>query len=297
MQERGAVMNSPLNPSKFADMLDEGIYATGPKGESLKRERVRLVKWLRKKGKKSQACSDLADKLDQCRRRHRCQSAACPECTAAAQRLIANITGDFLKAQAGGGARIVCVTIVAEDGMVKPGKLSKADHERRIRRWKERLGKGGVTWFVGATDISLNEHKQGRYRRHWSEHFYGLTVTEDPKKLKRELRKYFPKTDAILRPVKIEEWDGNKKALRYILKPNFSWRIANDNGQRFDKNTRTMRSCRDTDVQPLKSKQKRELMVYLDDIGMQSRHLMRHCQLLNLKGRGATLVMRPPKRR
>jgi hypothetical protein len=286
----------PFNPSKFANMLDEGIYATGPKGESLKSERVKLVKWLRKKGKKSQACLDLADKLDRCRRRRRCQSAACPECTAAAQRLIADVARKFLKAQVG-GAKIVCVTIVAEDGMVKPGKLSKADHERGIRRWKERLGKAGVTWFVGATDISLNEHKQGRYRRHWSEHFYGLTVTDDPRKLKRELRKYFPKTDAISRPVKVEEWDGNKKALRYILKPNFSRRIATDVAQRFNKKTATMRSCRATDTQPLKSRQKRELLIYLDDIGMLSRLLMRWCQLLNTMSNGPMIVMRPPKNR
>ena len=38
------------------------------------------VDWLRKKGKKSQACLDLADKVDQCRPKHRCKSPACPEC-------------------------------------------------------------------------------------------------------------------------------------------------------------------------------------------------------------------------
>ena len=37
-------MTKPFNPSKFAEMLDEGIYATGPKGEILKSERVKLVK-------------------------------------------------------------------------------------------------------------------------------------------------------------------------------------------------------------------------------------------------------------
>ena len=42
-----------FNPSKFANMLDEGIYTTGPKGESLKSERVKLVEWLRKKARRA----------------------------------------------------------------------------------------------------------------------------------------------------------------------------------------------------------------------------------------------------
>jgi hypothetical protein len=42
-------MTKPFNPSKLAEMLEESNYATGPKGESLKSERAKLVKWLRKK--------------------------------------------------------------------------------------------------------------------------------------------------------------------------------------------------------------------------------------------------------
>ena len=44
---------SSLNPSRFADMLVEDLYATGPKGEKLKSKRKKLVQWLRKKGKKA----------------------------------------------------------------------------------------------------------------------------------------------------------------------------------------------------------------------------------------------------
>jgi hypothetical protein len=176
----------PFNPSKFADMLDENFYATGPKGENLKSERERVVALLSKKGNTSSAYLNLANKLAACKRQRRCRSAACPECAAAGQRL-----EKFLKAQAG-GMTIVCVTVVPQDGMVKLGKLNKADHERAIRRWRDKLGKAGITWFVGATDISLNEHRQARHKPKWSEHFYGVTVTKDPKELKRALKKIFP---------------------------------------------------------------------------------------------------------
>jgi hypothetical protein len=181
--------------------------------------------------------------------------------------------------------------------MMKPGKLTKTDHELAIRRWKEKLGKAGVTWFVGATDLSFNEHRQAKRKPCWSEHFYGVTRHHNPEKLRRALKSVFPKTKAIPRPVKVKEWDGNKKALRYILKPNFWRRIANDYAQRHNKKTGTTRLCRATDKQYLKSKQKRELLIHLDDIGIQSRLLMRWCQLLNRKPGGPTIDLRVPKSR
>ena len=286
---------SSFNPAKFADMLVEDLYATGSKGQELESEREGLVAWLRKKGKNSRACLDLADKLDQCRPKHRCQSAACPECAKAGQRLVANVTRRFLKTQNGDGAKVVCATIIAADGMIRPGKLDAAEHERATRRWKDRLGKAGVEWFIGGTDISMNEHVQGRKKRRWSAHIHGITVIENPKKLRSALKEQFPKTKAIRRPVMVEEWDGDKKALRYIFKPHFSRRIATDDARRYDKKAEAMRTCRDTDTQPLKSKQKRELLLHLDGIGMQSRLLMRCCQLLNAKSKGPTIVLRLPK--
>ena len=288
-------MTKPFNPAKFADMLDKGNYATGPKGDKLQSEREGLVARLRKKWKNSQVCLDLADKLDQCRPKHRCRSAACPECATAGQRLVAYVTRRFLKTQNSDRTKVVCVTIIPGDGMIKPGELDAAEHERATRRWKDRLGKAGVEWFVGATDISMNEDRKGRKKPRWSAHIHGITVNKNPKKLKAALKEQFPETKAIRRPVMVEEWDGDKKFLRYIFKPNFSRRIATDDAQRYDKKIGTMRKCRDTDSQPLKSKQKRKLLLHLDRVGMQGRLLMRWCQLLNAKSTGPTIVLRRPE--
>jgi hypothetical protein len=197
----------------------------------------------------------------------------------------------------GNGGRIVCVTVVPVDGITNAGTLNKGEHERRVRRWKERLGKAGIEWFVGGTDLSFNEHAENRYQPHWSEHFYGVTVTDDSEKLKAALKAIFLKTDAIPRPVKIKDWDNGNDALRYIFKRNFWRRIATDNAERFDKKNGTPRSCHDTDKQPLKSKQKRELLIHLDNIGMQGRLVMRCCQLLKTKGQSPKIVKRPSKSR
>jgi hypothetical protein len=275
-------------------MLDESLYATGDDRKMLKDKRRKRVAWLRKKGKKSPASGKLADKLEGCKKGRRCKSAACAECAHAAQRLLTKVTRRFLKAGVNDGT-IVCVTVVPADGITKPGNLNKGEHERRIRRWKEKLGKGGITWFAGATDWSYNQHKQGKHKSVWFEHIHGITLTKNPKKLKKKLREQFPKTGLIARPVTVVAWDGDPKALRYILKPQFRRRIANDHGKRHDKNSATTRVCRDTDTQPLQSKQKQELLLHLDDTGIQARLVMRRCQVLNLKGQGPAIVIRSPK--
>jgi len=289
-----ANISKTSNPSRFGDMLAEDLYATGAKGQKLKDQRKKRIEWLRKKGKQDPDCIKLADKLEQCRRKHRCKSAACSECGYAGQRLVPRVPRRFLKAQTGGG-KIVCVTIVPADGLTRRGRLDEANHFRAIRRWKDALGRAGIDWFVGATDWSLNEHAKSRHRPRWSLHFYGFTITKDLERLKKSLKEQFPNNDAIPRPVKVREWDGNKKALRYVLKPNFWRRVATDNAERFNKKTETTRSCRATKKERLRSREKMELLLLLDKIGTQARLIMRFCQLINVGGTKATIVLRKPK--
>jgi hypothetical protein len=285
---------APPNPSRFGDMLTEKLYATGTKGQKLKAKREDLVNWLHKKGKEDHQCLSLADKLEACTKRHRCHSAACSECAHSAQRLIAKVTWRFLKSHSNEGTT-VCVTVAPADGCINPGELEQGIHQRAIRRWKEKLGKAGIGWFIGATDLSFNEHVEERYEPHWSLHFYGITVTRNPEKLKRKLLQQFPKSDPIPRPIKVMEWNGSKKALRYLLKPNFWRRVATDEAKRHNKDTGTTRSCRATEKQRLRSRHKRELLNHLDEIGSQNRLLFRWCQIINVKEKGPTITLRGPK--
>jgi hypothetical protein len=166
-----------------------------------------------------------------------------------------------------------------------------------LRRWKEGVGRAGVTWLVGATDWSFNEHAQARYQPHWQEHFYGFTVTDDVKQLKRNLKKQFPATDAIPRPVKVKVWDGDPTAIAYMLKREFWRRIGTDDGQRRGNDGNGKRECRATDKQPLTKSQEHELLLHLDKIGIQARLMMRWLQMLNVGSLGWTIVDRAPKGR
>ena len=145
--------------------------------------------------------------------------------------------------------------------------------------------------FVGAIDYSFNEHESGRYPSHWFEHFYGVTLTKDPEKLRVKLQRQFSRTDTIPRPVTITSWDGGIVALRYALKSRFWRRIGLDQVERVGRSGEK-RTSRDTNKQPLRSKQKLELLLHLDEIGLHGRLFMRHAQLLNLRGSGPTIVVK-----
>jgi hypothetical protein len=231
-------LETAFNPARFNDQINEALYAPTPgwgPGPKLKRERHALIEWLNKKYKDDQPSLALANKLESCKPQARCKSAACPECSYAAKQLLTTVIKKYLKDQARAGSKIVCLSIVPADGISKPGQLSPAQHQRNVRRWKEALGRAGVTWFIGGSDWSFNEHKDNRYPRHISHHFYGFTATDDVQSLKRDLQELFPKTDAIPRPVKVQEWNGKKRPIAYMMKPEFNRRIGSDDGERFNK--------------------------------------------------------------
>jgi hypothetical protein len=288
--------STSFNPARFVDLIKEDDYRVWTSGVALRKERSELIDWLRKKYKNKQPCQALAEKLDACKRNARCKSPACPECSTAAQDLVTQVTRKFLKEKAK-TATIVCVSIVPADGITNPGQLSLAQHHRNIRRWKEGLGRAGVTWFVGGSDWSFNEHDEDRYPRHISHHFYGFTTTPDTDDLKKRLQAQFPKTDAIPRPVKVQEWDGKKRPIRYMAKSKFFRRIGSDEGQRFNKANGKNRSCRATDKQPLRSSQRRELLMHLDQIGLRGRLMLRWLQILHLGTAGSAVVERGPRGR
>jgi hypothetical protein len=185
-----------FNPGRFSSALTEQYYPKGFGAGGLGVEQMKLVEWLRKKHGTDEAAIDLADRLDGCKPKRRCLSPACVKCSYVAKTFATKVVRKFL-ADHPEHDKIVCVSVVPADGMIPKGELSSDQHQRNIRRWKEALGRAGVTWFVGATDWSFNEHTDDRYEPSWLEHFYGFTVTGDPKLLKKKLKEQFPASDGV----------------------------------------------------------------------------------------------------
>ena len=95
-----------FGPTPLIDQLDDSFYATIPGTEKYSkpaRERKERIAWLRKKYKDDPQSLALADKLEGCMWGDRCKSAACPECSDAARRLVVKVARPFLKKQTSWG--------------------------------------------------------------------------------------------------------------------------------------------------------------------------------------------------
>jgi hypothetical protein len=158
-----------------------------------------------------------------------------------------------------------------------------SDHERFIRRTKDKIGRAGIQTVIGAVDLSFNEVKGGN-RKRWSRHVHGVIPEGDNDGDRKSLKRQFPKSRDVRRPVHIVPWDGDKKALRYIVKQPTDRRIS-FMSMRFDKKSGKHRKCRDTDKQPLRSRDRLELLLHLDDIGIAGRMFLKGEQLIIVKGK------------
>jgi hypothetical protein len=260
-----------------------------------RREIPQLLKRLRRKEGATGASIALAEKIDACSRRERCRSPACPVCARAAQRQYTQMLDDFLRAREARG-NIYVVSIVPGDATMKPGDLSVAADKLAIRRVKHAMKMAGIRWFVGAWDWSRNEHRDGKFPPHWALHVHGFTRSPDGKMLRRRLKKRFPKTDEIARPVKVKSWDGNRRAAQYCLKPTFTRRISIES-ERFDRHAGKKTKCRNTDKQPLRSGEVRELLSHLEAMGIDGRIALIGVRIRNQSKGGASIELLTSKRR
>jgi hypothetical protein len=170
-----------------------------------------------------------------------------------------------------------------------------SNHDRFIRRTKDKIARAGIPTFIGAVDWSFNEIK-GKNRKRWSRHLHGVIPEVGTDAGLEALKKQFPKSRDVRKPVYVTPWDGDPKALRYLVKQSTKRRISFI-GKRFDKESGKHRKCRDTDKQPLRSRDRLELLLHLGDIGIAGRLFLKGVQFINLTGKGPTFVDRQSQAR
>ena len=232
--------------------------------------REKLVRQLRRAGRRNKRARKLADKLDRCSPRRPCWSGACPVCGLAVRRHLTGEIRRFLRDHDSSG-EVMAISIVVPSSVVPIGELNRFSPANFARRIKYALDKAKVAWVVGCIDYSVNFHEADRYEPHWSVHLHGFTVTDDQTALRRRLVEAVKKSDAIPRPVRVTPWDGSKKAIRYTLKTTFQRRKGIDNARRFNATTGRWRTCRATKTQRLLATEKLELALHLDRIGWEGR--------------------------
>jgi hypothetical protein len=243
-----------------------------------KHHREKLVRQLRRAGRRNNRARELAEKLDRCSPRRPCWSGACPVCSLAVRRHLTGEVRAFLRDHDSSG-EVMAISIVVPSSSVPIGELNGFSPANYARRIKYAFDKAQVAWVFGCIDYCVNFHEADRYEPHWCVHLHGFTATDDQQALRRRLVEAVKRSDAIPRPVRMAPWDGSRKAIRYALKTTFLRRKGIDNARRFNRKTGRWRTCRATKTQRLLATEKLELALHLDRIGWEGRLFMRHAQL------------------
>lgn len=172
------------------------------------------------------------------------------------------------------------VTLVAAWGRFAPGELHLLSERDLKQELLDTLRSAGLDPYavIGGPDISFNEHSGGLWESHWQVHWHLLFADMDlsDEQFKGRLRPYFPMTDTIPRPMKVETVDDLLGAISYVYKSFFERRVSyiDSDGH---KNTRS--------ALPLKAGQQRELALALSNHTFTDRLFLR-----GFRRRGQRLV-------
>ena len=153
---------------------------------------------------------------------------------------------------------------------------------------RERLQAAGVRHAIMGLDVSFNESRANDYEPHWSLHFRIHVPTALSWRSKASLRKQYPPTPTIRRPMVIASFDGRARGMAYTVKPNFkrrqSYRASVGRGGRMNTRERPMRGDNHT-----------VLALFLDRIGFSGRLCLLWVDLLRVS-RGIRFVARAANR-
>jgi hypothetical protein len=266
----------------IAAITDESRYPSDqrwnkePAAEYVYEERLKRIKFLRKHGNTHPDALIVAKRLESCEPKHRCLSAACPECGRLLQRCFVRRSNKFIAEHIDNESHeLVAINIVPCIPIVEPGQLQTIDIVNLQRRLKYALKQTKITVALGGIDFSFNQNHEGEYPPFWCPHFYLITSTKNKKKLGDKLRQIYVKSDEVPRPVKISSFKNIARRRSYALKMIFYRRVGyhqikNNNGK--------SRKCRNTSRQKLRTAERLELYTYLDKIGFAGRVIFRRAK-------------------
>jgi len=174
----------------------------------------------------------------------------------------------------------VTVSIVPIQAQLPLGELHTLDIEgetRRIRRLLSNCDDLCQEIFIGAWDFSCSEHSDGLWESYWQPHLYCVVpTTMKATELKDLIRPLFTSSLNTPLPVKTRQLKHPINVLTYSLKAIFKRRVSYVDSDGIA-NTRHM---------SLRLAQERELLLYLDQIGISSRFFFR-----NVRRRGGKLMV------
>ena len=203
----------------------KSLWKNEPDLEEASRRRKRQIKRLKKGGIEVES---PLQRLEACAEERRCLSGACPECGRFFQRAFVKATRrNVCDSWSGFDGDLVAVSIVPNNTVLPRGRLATFDEKNFTRRLKSALKRCGIDRCVGAIDFSFNEDADDRFEAHWCPHVYLITVLQDRKAVKKELKRVF-QTDwnAVRKPVKIQDFESTHQRISYAFKMYFDRRVS-----------------------------------------------------------------------
>ena len=247
------------------------MWKKEPSAEYQFNERLKQIRFLRKHGKTDLELLLIADCLEQCEPRNRCCAGACPECSRLFQRFyVRNSKRPIQDIIAYEGRELIAICIIPLSALVRPGQLNNFSIRNFHRRIKSALGSVGIKSAIGGVDFSFNEDREQKWNPIICVHPYLITATDDRNKLRRALKKIYPKTNEVPRPIKLPLFENKASRRSYSLKITFDLRIS---CYKIRKGQTT--KSRNTSTDKLRVDQRIELYKYLHQIGLAARIIFR----------------------
>jgi hypothetical protein len=125
--------------------------------------------------------------------------------------------------------RLHCVSIISCNDRTAEGRLLTFDPTNMLRSLADKVRSAdGLTWMIGAVDLSLNDDTQKGLGICWQPQIYAIArlADADGKGSFEILRKSYTADKTAHRPVQVKPFDGSVKAIAYAYKPDFLLRIA-----------------------------------------------------------------------
>jgi hypothetical protein len=210
-----------------------------------------------------------SEKIEGCSKKEPCNDGSCPKCLDRAK--LQSVKGLLtLATNPSCGEQIFFVTIAPPTYCIPLQSIHEFAPVRLGRHIKYALRDAPIKWGVFSMDFSFNEHEAKRFERFFMPHVHGMVATSDPRSLKTCLAKAFPRSDIVPRPTRIDEWDGDSRAIEYIFKATATRRISRDGVARYDAQTGRRRVCRHTRLARLRKSEHLAMYQLLSSIPLHS---------------------------
>jgi hypothetical protein len=221
----------------------------------------RRAQKIRALGQGDQEQRRLADKLEQCRKGCRCESAACDVCLRLYRLRLFRQTGPVLAAR----LHWTLASVVPAGFLHPLGELRKVELKALGEMIDKRLERSSLRRHIVLAGIDVSLNLQDNNIIGWQLHLYMLIEGENTLRLREAIKAAFSPEPTALIPYDFAEVNAPSNCVTYLFKAIFKRRsrYANPDGQ---SRTRSL---------PLKGRELRELLQFLDRHSIGERLILR----------------------